>query len=89
MTETRNAPGWNEDDSRHFVDYGACFVPERETRVDTLCSVIPPASDGAVIVDICCGEGLLCDALARRFPEAEIRALDGSRTKPWATTASP
>ena len=80
MTETRNAPGWTEDDSQHFIDYGAYFVPERETQVDTICSVIPPAPDGAVIVDICCGEGLLCDALARRFPGAEIRALDGSQT---------
>ena len=22
MTETRNAPGWTEDDSRHFIDHG-------------------------------------------------------------------
>ena len=80
MTDARDPPGWTENDSRHFIDYGAWFVPERETQIDTICSVIPPAPDGAVIVDICCGEGLLCQALARRFPRAEIRALDGSQT---------
>ena len=80
MTDTGDAPGWTEDDSRHFIDYGAYFVPERETQVNTICSVIPPPTDGAVIVEICCGEGLLCDALARRFPGAEIHALDGSET---------
>lgn len=77
MTDTGDALGWTEDDSRHFIDYGAYFVPERETRMNTICGVIPPPPDGAVIVEVCCGEGLLCDALARRFPGAEIHALDG------------
>lgn len=80
MTGSKDTAGWTEDDSRHFIDHGAWFVPERETQMDTIGSVIPPAPDGAVIVDICCGEGLLCEALACRFPRAEIHALDGSRT---------
>ena len=80
MTETDRAPGWTEDDSRYFIDRGAYFVPERETQIDTICGVVPPAPDGAAIVEICCGEGLLCEALARRFPNAEIHALDGSET---------
>ena len=80
MTDTTDAAGWTEDDSRHFIDHGAYFVPERESQIDTICSVIPPAPDGAVVVDICCGEGLLCDALAHRFPGAVIHALDGSQT---------
>ena len=80
MTDTPDDSGWTEDDSRHFIDYGAYFVPARETQIDTICSVVPPAPDGALIVEICCGEGLLCEALARRFPRAEIHALDGSQT---------
>ena len=79
MTEVPDDTGWTEEVSRHFIDYGTYFVPERETQIETICSVIPPAPDGAVIVEICCGEGLLCDALARRFPKAEIHALDGSQ----------
>ena len=31
-------------------------------------------------MEIGCGEGLLCDALARRFPSAKLHALDGSET---------
>ena len=80
MTEVPDDSGWTEDDSRHFIDYGAYFVPERETQIDTICSVVPPAPDGALIVEVCCGEGLLCDALARRSPGAEIHALDASPT---------
>ena len=87
MTDPPDDTGWTEDDSRHFIDYGAYFVPERETQIDTICSVIPPAPDGAVIVEICCGEGLLCEALARRFPRAEIHALDGSQTMLDSTKA--
>ena len=79
MTDSREPPRWTENDSRHFIDYGAWFVPERETQIDTVCGVIPPAPDGAVIVDVCCGEGLLSGALARRFPRAEVHALDGSQ----------
>jgi len=80
MRETRDVPGRTEDDARYFIDHGAYFVPDREVQMDTVCSVIPPAPDGAVIVDICCGEGLLCEALAQRFSRAEIHALDGSPT---------
>ena len=80
VADPPDASGWSEDTSRHFIDYGAYFVPERETQIDTICSVVPPAPEGALMVEICCGEGLLCEALARRFPGAEIHALDGSET---------
>ena len=60
MIDAQDTSGWTEDDSRHFIDYGTWFVPERETQIDTICCVIPPAPDGAVIVDVGCGEGLLC-----------------------------
>ena len=45
MSETQPVPAWDEDSSRHFIDYGAYFVPEREVQIDTVCSVIP-APDG-------------------------------------------
>ena len=41
MADSDTNEGWSEDDSRHFIDYGAYFVPERETQIDTICSVIP------------------------------------------------
>lgn len=80
MTDQPNASAWDEDDSRHFIDYGAYFVPEREAQIETICSVVPPVPAGGTIVDICSGEGLLAEALAKRFPESVIHALDGSPT---------
>ena len=85
MTDNVTDSGWSEDDSRHFMDYGHYFVPERETQIDTICSVIPPAPKDSLIVDVCCGEGLLASALARRFNHCHILALDGSSTMLEAT----
>ena len=87
MSDPVHDDGWSEDTSQHFIDYGAYFVPEREVQIDTICSVVPPAPEGAAIVEICCGEGLLAEALARRFPGAAIHALDGSETMLASTRA--
>jgi len=87
MTDMAERSGWSEETSRHFIDHGAFFVPEREAQIDTLCSAIPPLPDGAAIVEICCGEGLLAEALAARFPAATIHALDGSPTMLASTRA--
>ena len=87
MSETQPVAAWDEDSSRHFIDYGAYFVPEREVQIDTVCSVIPVPDGPAHIVEICCGEGLLAEALARRFPDATIHALDGSDTMLASTGA--
>lgn len=78
MTADAPETGWSEEDSRAFLDTGAYYVPERETQIATVVGTIPPPPDGAVIVDICCGEGLLAEAIARRFPAACLHALDGS-----------
>ncbi len=78
MTDGGASRGWSEGDSHHFIDYGAYFVPERETQIDTICCVIPAPPDNSLIVDICCGEGLLSAALGKRFRNSEIVALDGS-----------
>ena len=78
MTADAPETGWNEQDSRAFLDTGAYYVPEREAQIDTVVGILPLPPDGAVIVDICCGEGLLAEAIARRFPAAELHALDGS-----------
>jgi len=85
MTDRAKNVGWSEETSRHFIDYGAYFVPEREVQIETLCSVVPPVPPGGTIVEICCGEGLLAAALAERYPDAEFHALDGSETMLAAT----
>lgn len=69
---------WTAANSQTFLDYGRYFVPERERQIETVCGLIPPAPEGAVLVELCCGEGLLAQALLERFPGCVVRGLDGS-----------
>jgi tRNA (cmo5U34)-methyltransferase len=71
--------GWDENDSQEFIDHGRYFVPEREEQTATVLGVIPEPGDG-LLVDLCCGEGLLSAALLERFPRARVLALDLSPT---------
>ncbi len=69
---------WTEANSQTFLDYGRYFVPERERQIETICGLIPSALEGAKIVELCCGEGLLAQALLERLPDATVRGMDGS-----------
>ncbi len=68
-------PGWDETDSRDFIDLGRFFVPDREEQIAAVLDLIPDPGDG-LLVDLCCGEGLLSRALLERFPRARVLALD-------------
>lgn len=68
-------PGWDEHDSRDFIDLGRFFVPDREEQVAAVLDMIPDPGDG-LLVDLCCGEGLLSRALLERFPRARVLAMD-------------
>ena len=67
--------GWNESDSRDFIDLGRFFVPEREEQIATVLDMVPDPGEG-LLVDLCCGEGLLSRALLERFPKARVLAMD-------------
>ena len=66
---------WNESDSGNFIDFGRFFVPDREEQIAAVLDVMPDPGDG-LLVDLCCGEGLLSRALLERFPRARGLALD-------------
>jgi tRNA (cmo5U34)-methyltransferase len=76
---------WSEQDSVHFIDYGAYFVPHREVQIGTICALLPGRGTLAHAVELCCGEGLLTRALLERFPEARVHAFDGSESMLAAT----
>jgi tRNA (cmo5U34)-methyltransferase len=78
MGNPQRATGWEEADSRRFLDYGRYFVPERERQIGIIGDLIPPPPDGALLVELCSGEGLLSRALLERFPGCRMLALDGS-----------
>ncbi len=68
-------PGWDEADSREFIDHGRIFVPDREEQIATVLDLIPEPGDG-LLVDLCCGAGPLTAALLERFPRARVLAMD-------------
>ena len=78
MQDAVTTPQWEEENSQDFIDYGKYFVPDREIQINCICEVIPPPSESAYILDLCCGEGLLTRALLEKFPESHVYGLDGS-----------
>lgn len=71
---------WEEEDSQSFIDYGRYFVPERETQIEIICDLIPAIDGVQHVVDLCCGEGVLCRAILDRFPTYHVHGLDISST---------
>ena len=77
--------GWQETDSKLFIERGRIFTPDRDrigrTLVD-LIPAVPPAADAPAeaftAVEIGCGQGWLGAAVLARFPAARVVALDGS-----------
>jgi SAM-dependent methyltransferase len=68
---------WDEADSTEFLDLGHYFVPARESQIDTMCRLAGSAPAGD-FVELCCGPGLLSQALLQRFPERRVHAFEGS-----------
>ena len=71
---------WNECDSQRFIDYGNIFIPERDRQTEIICNAIPEATESDIIVELCCGEGLLTKSILQRFPKHSVYAFDGSPT---------
>lgn len=75
MDQQTGQPGWDETESREFIDLGRFFVPDREEQIAAVLGMIPEPGEG-LLVDLCCGEGLLSRALLERFPRARVLAMD-------------
>lgn len=70
--------GWTEENSRFFIDYARYFVPDRESQIRTLCSLIPDPGQPFLVLELACGAGLLAGAILERYPNATLRGMDGS-----------
>lgn len=70
--------GWDENDSKTFIDYGLFFVPDRERQHEIICSALPETTCSTKIVDLCCGDGLLAKEILGRFPHHQLYLYDGS-----------
>ncbi|MFE0720794.1 class I SAM-dependent methyltransferase [Streptomyces mutabilis] len=71
---------WKEEDSSDFVEFGEYFVPDRKTQMDAITSLIPQLQGPAEMLDLCCGQGRLSEALLAAFPQATVVGLDLSPT---------
>lgn len=70
---------WTETDSRDFLDLAEIAVPAREEQTEALLALVPAERDDAFsLVDICAGEGLLCERVLETYPNSRVVALDGS-----------
>ena len=72
---------WAEHDSERFVDVGRYFVPDREVQIDVVCTILEHVDRGAPlgrVLDLGCGEGVLCEAILTRFPHARVQGIDAS-----------
>jgi tRNA (cmo5U34)-methyltransferase len=78
---------WTEADSATFREIAEVAVPRRDGMIAAVVGSAPFASDESIsILDLGCGEGLLSEALLKRFPRATLTALDGSESMRAAAT---
>ena len=83
MTDRRAV--WSEAESRTYRDLSDYAVPERERQVAILTTLVCAAQAEGDVLDLCCGEGLLSEALLRALPEVGVHAYDGSESMLQAT----
>ncbi|MBN1146011.1 MAG: class I SAM-dependent methyltransferase [Anaerolineales bacterium] len=70
--------GWDEETSRTFLDYGRYFVPERDRQMQIIAGLLSGLDGACLVVELCCGEGLLAEAILDRRPAFTVHGLDGS-----------
>lgn len=69
---------WSEADSAQFLRLAPFFVPHRERQARTVAALVPRLPTADLVVDLCCGEGLLATAVLAAQPEANVVCLDRS-----------
>ena len=78
-TEDSNSQtGWDEEISRLFIDYGRYFVPERDHQMQVIAALLSHLAGPCIVLELCCGEGLLAEILLDSFPTFTVYGLDGS-----------
>jgi SAM-dependent methyltransferase len=70
---------WNEQLTQDFIDYGRYFVPDRDEQIQVIVDLLPVVDESYSIIELCCGEGLLADAILEQHQNCRVRGYDGSK----------
>jgi SAM-dependent methyltransferase len=69
---------WDEANSQRYLDYGRYFVPQRETQMRMTADLVSSLEKPGLILELCCGDGLLAELLLYNLPDWTYLGLDGS-----------
>lgn len=85
MIETNSIqpPLWSEQNSQQFIDYADYFVPDRQRQFEIIVDLIPRFNHPIHVLEICCGEGLLAQAILEKRSDISMIGLDGSSAMLW------
>lgn len=78
MVNDNSHTQWDEELSRRYLDNGRYFVPERDQQMRIMIEMLRELPFSSVVLEICCGEGLLAEMLLERLPDSSYLGLDGS-----------
>lgn len=67
---------WTEQNSQTFIDYGAFYVPGREKHARIVTQILQTVPNLGLVVDLCCGEGLLSKHILDTIPGSQLAAYD-------------
>ena len=69
---------WDEETSKRYIDYGRYFVPAREQQMHIMVELLRGSPPSSLVLELCCGEGLLAEMLLDEIPGSTYWGLDGS-----------
>jgi tRNA (cmo5U34)-methyltransferase len=69
---------WDEELSRRYLDYGHYFVPARELQMHIMVDLVSGLPPPNLVLELCCGEGLLAEMLLEEIPGSTYLGMDGS-----------
>jgi tRNA (cmo5U34)-methyltransferase len=78
MENEKHSIHWDEETTKRYLDYGRYFVPAREQQMRIMVDLLKGLPPSSLVLELCCGEGLLAEMLLDTLPEATYWGLDGS-----------
>ena len=78
MTNDNPQNQWDEETSKRYLDYGRYFIPAREQQMRIMVDLLKGLHQPSLILELCCGEGLLAEMLLDTIPGSSYRGMDGS-----------